>query len=138
MNDDRPVRFPLRIPRRWRIPLLIYGVTPRRAYVDLGDTSLVARFGWYGVTTTIANVASLQVTGPYKWWRAIGVRISLVDRGLTFGTSTHRGVCIRFRQRIRFLRLFRPPALTVTVDDVAGFGQALRERMEADARRAAV
>jgi len=73
------------------------------------------------------------VTGPYRWWRAIGVRISLADGGLTFGTSTHAGICIHFRERIRVLRLLRPPALTVTVDDVAGFSQALRERMAVEA-----
>ena len=133
MSDDRPVRYHLRISRRWRLPLLIYGVTPRRAYVDLGDTSLVARFGWYGVTTTVGNVASLQVTGPYRWWRAIGVRISLADGGVSFGSSTRAGVCIKFRRPIRFMRIFHPPALTVTVDDVAGFGQALRERMATEA-----
>ena len=129
MTGERPVRFPMRLPRRWQLPLLIYGVTGGRAYVDVGETSLMARFGWYRVATSVSNVASLEVTGPYRWWRALGVRISLADRGLTFGSSTHGGVCIRFRQPVRFARIFRPPAMTVTVDDVAGLDRALRERI---------
>ena len=120
-------RFAFRLPARWRIPLLVYGVTPSRAYVEIDAERLTARFGLFGVRTAVANLDHYSVTGPYRWWRAIGIRISLVDGGLTFGSATAGGVCIHFRSRVRFL-VFRPPALTVTVRDVDALRRALAAR----------
>lgn len=71
-----------------------------------------------------------RLTGPYRWWRAIGPRGSGADRGFTFGTSTHGGVCLCFREWVPFraVRGGRMEALTVTVDDIAGLAQALDRR----------
>ena len=40
-----PERFPIRIGRRSRFVLLLFGVRPANAYVDLGDDELDAYFG---------------------------------------------------------------------------------------------
>jgi hypothetical protein len=97
------------------------------AYVQLDRDALTARFGWWRLTTPFSNVLAFQVTGPYRWWRAIGFRRSLRGGDVTFGTSTHGGVCLMFREPVSIWP-FRAPALTVTVDDVDAVASTLRER----------
>ena len=56
--------------------------------------------------------------GPFSAVKAVGPRLSLSDRGLTFGTSTAAGVCVRFREPvagIEPLGLVKHPNLTMTV-----------------------
>jgi hypothetical protein len=106
----------------------VFGVRRGAAHVDLGDDGrLVARFGTFTLETALANVERYTVTGPYRWWRAIGPRGSGADQGFTFGTSTHGGVCLRFREWVpaRYVRGGRMEALTVTVDDVDRLARAL-------------
>ena len=95
------------------------GFGPGRAFVDVDDTTLTARFGPWTVQTLRSNVESVEITGPYRPWRAIGVHVSLADRGLTFGTTAVRGACIRFREPVAGAEptgRLRHPGLTVTVD----------------------
>jgi hypothetical protein len=59
-----------------------------------------------------------HVTGPYRWWTAVGPRFSFADDGLTFGTNPHAGLCIHFHNKIKRVIGFRDhSALTVTVAD---------------------
>jgi len=108
-----------------------FGITPRRAHVDVGPDDFVVRFGWWSVHTALSNIEHVDVTGPYHWLKVIGPpHVSLADRGVTFATNTGRGVCIRFREPVTALLpggLLRHPAITVTVDDVDGLAQAVRE-----------
>jgi hypothetical protein len=122
--------FPLRAATPWRWPLRLIGVRKGAAQVELGDDRLVARFGRLRVETAVANVCGYRVTGPYRWWRAIGPRGSVADHGFTFGTSTHGGICLCFREWVPtpYVRGGRMEALTVTVDDLAGLARALEER----------
>jgi hypothetical protein len=80
--------------------------------------------------TPVANVAHYHLTGPYRWWKAIGPRGSLADHGFTFGTSAHGGVCLCFGDWVprRWVRGGRVESLTVTVDDVEGLAAALEAR----------
>ncbi|HEX4490556.1 MAG TPA: hypothetical protein VH914_05045 [Acidimicrobiia bacterium] len=98
----------------------LFGVTPRTAYVEVEGDMLHARFGPWVVRTPTANVADVSVTGPFRAWKIAGpARLSLSDLGLTFGTATSAGACIRFREPVRGidpLGLVRHPALTVTVE----------------------
>ena len=80
-----------------------------------------------GVRTAPSNVRAVSLTGPYHWYRAIGPRLSLADHGLTFGTTTTRGVCLQLRDPVPGIDpigLIRHPNLTLTVADPA----ALRRR----------
>lgn len=118
--------FPLRLELPWSLPLRLLGVRAGAAQVTLADGELRARFGRMEVRTPLSNVAGYQLTGPYRWWRAIGPRGSLADAGFTFGTSAHGGVCLCFREHVDF-RGPRGPieALTVTVDDVERLAEVL-------------
>jgi hypothetical protein len=97
-----------------------FGITPFTAWVEVTGDELHVRFGVWSVRTPLDNVEGAQVTGPYAWPKVAGpAHVSLRDRGLTFATSTRRGVCIRFRRPVRGAMpfgLLRHPALTVTVE----------------------
>lgn len=122
--------FAFRHDRRFAVPLRALGVGPDTAWVEVDDTTLRVRFGRLGLRTPIGNVAGVELTGPYRWYRAIGPRLSLADGGVTFGTSTRGGACIRFQDPVPALlgRRFPHPGATVTVDDPAGLARTLRER----------
>jgi hypothetical protein len=120
--------FPIELGRRSR-PLLriLFGVTPENAYVDLGD-DLDARFGYGRIRTPLTNVASWRIEGPWPWITAIGIRRGIRDGVFTFACTPKGGVRLDFRERVPTLRLFRTPALYLTVQDVEGFAAALSER----------
>jgi hypothetical protein len=128
-------RFRFAFDDRFRLPLAAAGITPTSAFVTLtADDRLVARFGPWTCETPLANVTCVQRTGPYRWWRAIGTRLSFKDGGATFGSTTAGGVCLCFAEPVRALDalgLFRHPGLTVTVADIDGFVAAVEQRLEA-------
>lgn len=119
-------RFPIRLGRRSRPLLLLFGVRSGNAYVDLGD-ELDARFGFFRLKTPTTNITRWRIEGPWLWLTAIGVRMSVRHRDITFGGNHRGGVRVDFAERPRFT-VFRPPALYVTVDDMDGFAAALAER----------
>jgi hypothetical protein len=97
-------------------------VSTRYAFANAGcwagvavteDDLLDVRFGPLRIRTPLDNVAVADVTGPYVAWRVLGVRLSLADGGLTLGTATDRGACIRFHEPVGPLR---HRGLTVTVE----------------------
>lgn len=91
-----------------------------RAGLELDAAGLRVRFGPWLVETPLGNLAGAEATGPYRAFRVFGVRLSLADRGLTFGTTTQGGVCLRFREPVRGIDpwgLLRHPGLTVTVSE---------------------
>lgn len=121
-------QFDFSFDPRFRPLLAAAGVTPRHAYVSVDDQRLVARFGPWICTSDRSNIKCAQVTGPFRWYRAIGTRLSFSDRGLTFGSSTYRGVCIEFDQPVPGidpLGVMRHPGLTVTVKDPEGLARLL-------------
>jgi len=106
------------------------GVKPANSYVELTDDEFIAKFGRWKVRTPLSNITCYQVSGEYKWYRAIGIRGSMADHGLTFGSTTSQGVCVRFAEPIRPFVPFMPhhPGLTVTVADAAGLVAGLEAR----------
>lgn len=116
-------RFPIRIGRRSRPLLRLFGVRDGNAYIDL-DSELDARFGVYRVTTPVSNIASWRIEGPWLWITAIGVRTSIRHRDVTFGGSHRGGVRVDFKERVPF-GFLRIPALYVTVEDLEGLAAAL-------------
>jgi len=126
-----PERFAFRFDPLYRRLARVFGVTPERAWVEVGDEDLEARYGPWRVRTPLANVAAVAVTGPYSLLKTAGpARLGVTDRGLTFASNGDRGVCISFHTRVAGIErhgLIRQPELTVTVLDVEGFVAALEE-----------
>lgn len=120
--------FPIEIGRRSRLLLrLLFRVRPETAYVDLGD-ELEARFGFGRLRTPLANIVSWRIEGPWRWITAIGIRRGVRDGVFTFGGTHRGGVRLDFRERVPAMRVFRIPALYVTVADPEGFTAALAAR----------
>ncbi|MDW3217180.1 MAG: hypothetical protein R8F63_01095 [Acidimicrobiales bacterium] len=119
--------FPYRIDSRFRPLLKPFGVGDDDG-VTLADEHLTATFGRARLRTPLANVTEAHVTRDYQWWKAIGMRLSFADDGLTFGTATHGGVCVHFDERVRRVIGFKDhSALTVTVDDLDGLAAAITD-----------
>jgi hypothetical protein len=115
------------IDRRYLPVLLPFLVRPSKDGVTLTDEgSFVATFGFLQVETPRRNVVGAHLTQDYRWWTAVGARMSRVDDGLTFGTNARAGVCIHFDQKVPSrLRRRGHSALTVTVADLQGLIMAL-------------
>jgi hypothetical protein len=112
---------------RYRLPLRVLGVRAGKDGVRLHDGELTASFGFLNLTVPISNISHAEVTGPYKWFRAIGARLSLADHGLTFGTTTTSGVCLSFIEPIhRVIGVWDHPGLTVTVANPNALVQAIQ------------
>ncbi len=123
-------RFAFRFADAYRRPARLFGITPKTAWVDVDADTLRARFGRWRVTTPLANIRTVAVTGPYAFLKTAGpARLAVTDRGLTFATNGERGVLISFRTPVPGLEptgLLRHPELTVTVADIDGLVERLR------------
>jgi hypothetical protein len=115
------------IDRRYLPLLLPFLVRPSKDGVTLTDEgSFIATFGLLQVVTPLSNVVGAHLTQNYRWWTAVGARLSRADDGLTFGTNSRSGVCIHFEQKVPSrLRRSGHSALTVTVADLEGLIMAL-------------
>lgn len=112
--------FPYDLDWRYQLLWKPLGVTDRDG-VTVTDDSFSATFGRVRVETPRSNIAECSVTGPYRWWTAVGLRLSLADSGITFGTTPRGGVCVLFVEPVR--RIVGPRdhrGLTVTVADPQG------------------
>jgi hypothetical protein len=121
-----PQRFPIRVGTRSRPLLLVFGVRGGNAYVDLADDMAVT-FGFFRFRTALSNVASWRIEGPWLWITAIGVRMSIRHRDVSFDGSHVGGVRLDFRDPVRWGPI-KVPAIYVTVEDLEGFAAALSER----------
>jgi hypothetical protein len=131
-------RFGFAFTPAYRLSARAFGITSATAWVDVGDSTLDARFGPWRVSTPLANISGVAVTGPYAFWKTAGpARLAITDRGLTFATNRERGVLISFRIPVRGLDplgVIRHPELTVTVADVDGLAALLRARRNGSER----
>jgi hypothetical protein len=125
-------RFAFHHDPRFAVPLRLLGVRPDTCWVTLDEADFEARFGPWRLRTPLSNLAEACRTGPYRWFKAVGPRGSLADRGATFGTSPRGGVCVTFHEPVGALLgegRFHHPGLTVTVADPEALLAAVRRRI---------
>ena len=123
-------RFEFAFASAARPLLLVWGVTPATAYAEVDDLELRARFGLFRMHTPLANIESVEVTGPYWAVRAIGPRLSVRGRDATFGSTAEGGVCITFREPVKALfPVATHPGITLTVADREGLKRAIERRI---------
>ena len=120
-------RFTYDVDRRFLAFLLPLGFRSSKDGVTItAAAELIVTFGFLSLRTRMDNIEDAHITRDYRWWTAIGARMSFVDDGLTFGTNAKAGVCIHFRARVpSALRRKGHSALTVTVEDLDGLVGAL-------------
>lgn len=123
-------QFAFRFDRSYLLPARLFGVTPRTARIAVTDDTLCVRFGPWRVSTALDNITNVSVTGPYAFGKTAGpARLTFSDRGLTFATNGHRGVCMEFCEPIpgiEPLGWLRHPNLTVTAANCDALAAALR------------
>lgn len=123
------LRFDFRFDPTYRWLALPFGVRPATTAVLVTHDQFDARFGPWRVRTPLANVAGTERSGPFTVPKTAGpAHLSLADRGITFATNGHAGLCIRFHEPVTGidpLRVIRHPGLTVTVADLDGLARAL-------------
>ena len=91
------------------------------------DERVRERYGRTRDDETLANDERWAITGPYRWWRALGQRWTVFKWDVTYGSDVHGGVRLDFRRPFR-LHGVRHPALYVTADDLEGLAAALARR----------
>jgi hypothetical protein len=118
--------FSYRLDKRWAPLFFALGVGDDDGVDISDDRELIATFGRFRVKTTLDNIDHTLVTGPHRWYTAVGLRLSLTDDGLTFGTNHHKGLWIAFVDKIPRIIGFRDHSLLwVSVDDPEGLAAAI-------------
>lgn len=129
MTPPSEDRFAFAFDDRYRWPLSLLGIHPGTCAVTVTEQGVRARFGPWELVTDLANLAGAELSGPYAALKVIGPRISLADRGLTFGSNTRQGVCLSFHRPVHGgepIGLVRHRGLTVTVADPAALIRRLQ------------
>jgi hypothetical protein len=128
-------RFDFDFAPAYRLPGALFGVRPAKAWVEVDDTTLRARYGPWRVTTPLSNVTGVEITGPYAYLKTAGpARLAITDRGLSFTPNGARGVLMHFAEPVRGLDplgLLRHPELTVGVADPERLAARLRAAIAA-------
>ena len=116
---ERETHYDFAFATGYRLPALLFGVTPLTTGVTLGPEGLRVRFGPWRFRTTIANVASVQTTGGFRWLTTAGpAHLSLADRGVTFATNREAAACVTFHTRVPGIdptRTITHPGATITM-----------------------
>ena len=118
--------FPYRFDKRWSALFLTLGVRKDDGVSIYDNGDLVATFGRFKVKTTKDNVRRTLVTGPHRWYTAVGLRLSLADDSITFGTNHKKGLSIEFAQKVpRVIGFRKHSTLWVSVADPEGLAAAI-------------
>ena len=122
-----PISFPIRVGRRSRGVLRLFGVKADSPPVVRLDGDLDVEFGGFRFRTPVANIVSWRIEGPWQWITAIGVRRSVRHGDVSFAGSPRGGVRVDFRDRVRW-GIFRVPAVYLGVEDLEGLAAELAQR----------
>ena len=118
--------FPYRLDKRWSALFLVLGVGDKDGVTLTGKGELIATFGRFKVKTKLDNIDHTLVTGPHRWYTAVGLRLSFTDDGLTFGTNHQKGLSIAFVDKVPKVIGFRNHStLWVSVADPKGLAAAI-------------
>lgn len=118
--------FPYELDKRWFALFAVLGVNDQDGVHVTQDGDLLATFGRVKVETPLSNVTHTAVTGPHRWYTAVGLRLSFSDDGLTFGTNHRKGLCIEFREKIpKVIGLREHSSLWVSVADPEALAAAI-------------
>jgi len=118
--------FPYDLDRRWSPIFKALGVSSGDGVTVTSDGRVIATYGRRRVETTADNIDHTLVTGPHRWWTAVGLRLSFADDGLTFGTNHREGLCLAFATKIPKVIGFKDHStLWVSVADPEGLADAI-------------
>jgi hypothetical protein len=92
--------FPYRFDNRWKCLFILLRVKHTDGVTIAADGMLRATYGRWSIETSISNIDHTEVTGPHRWYTAVGLRLSGADDGITFGTNHAAGLAISFARKV--------------------------------------
>ena len=120
-----PQTFPYRIGRWSRFLLVPWGVRAGHREVVVDEERLLSRFGWVTAEIPLSDVERWEITGPYHWIRAIGIRHTLFHQDISFCGDAGRTVrlYLKSERQISFVR--HASQVYLGVDDLEGLAAHL-------------
>jgi hypothetical protein len=122
-----PITYPIRVGRRSRGLLRLFGVKADKPPVVRIDGDLEVEFGLFRFRTPVTNIVSWRIEGPWPWITAIGVRRSIRHGDVSFAGSPRGGVRVDFRDPVRW-GIFHVPAVYLGADDLDDLAAELERR----------
>lgn len=118
--------FKYKFDNRYKPLFMILGVDSDDG-VELTDDGLLrATYGRFMLETPLSNIDHTKVTGPHRWYTAVGLRLSFTDDGITFGTNYEKGLCIAFVEKVpKVIGSKKHSALWISVADPDKLAAAL-------------
>jgi hypothetical protein len=123
-----PHRLPFRIGRWSHYLLLAWGVRAGHQEVVLHEDRIESRFGWVTATIPVEDIERWDITGPYRWYRAIGTRHTLFRDDISFCGDASGAIRLWLRtpRRIAFVR--HTTEVFLGIEDPARLGGWLTAR----------
>ncbi|MGA8988090.1 hypothetical protein [Aeromicrobium sp.] len=122
-------RFDFAWEPRYRLPALAFGLTPRTAWVEVSPTELHVHYGLWTLRSPLSNISGAEISGGYAFFKTAGPpHLSMSDRGISFATTSRKGLCVKFRDPVPGIdptKHIKHPGATITVADAAGLAEAL-------------
>ncbi len=128
---SRPVEFPFAFAAAYRLPALMFGITPFTSGVSVVDGELRVRYGPWSLRTPLGNIARAELSGDFGFLKTAGPpRLSFSDRGISFTTNGDRALCLKFHEPVAGIdptRMLKHPGATLSVADPEGLAAALEQ-----------
>ena len=119
--------FPYKMDRRWAATFIALRVTKTDGVTLTTQGLLRATFGRFLVETPVSNIDHTLITGPHRWYTAVGLRLSATDDGITFGTNHRSSLSIVFKERIpRVIGVRKHSTLWVSVVEPERLAETIR------------
>ncbi len=125
-------RFNIRINTLLKpLMALVLGVTEKRAYVELGDDSLTARYGWFSETIALSSILSVEKMA-WPLYYGLGLRVA---PGLTLGYVADLDcvVSLSLRDKLPAICGLGFSKLAMSLEEPDAFMAALHARLGARA-----
>ena len=126
---SQPAVFPFAFASSYRLPALVFGITPRTASVRVEDDELRVRYGLWSLRTPLSNIVSAQLSGNFTFLKTAGPpHLSFSDRGVSFTTNGRRALCVEFHEPVPAIDpigVIKHPGATLSVVDPEGLALAL-------------
>ncbi len=120
-----PRTFVYAIGRWSRYFLVPWGVRAGHREVVVDDDRLLSRFGWVTAEIALADVERWDITGPYHWVRAIGIRHTLFHHDISFCGDARGALRLHLKseRQISFVR--HTSQVYLGVEDLEGLAAHL-------------
>jgi len=119
------MRFPIKIDRVWRAPVLIGGATARNSFVDVTDKRVSFSYGLLFRRSLPKSEIVDAYTRDWPWWYGIGWRSDL--RGVIGLVGSYENVVeVKLASRSRAWGVFPCDRIAVSVEDPAEFIAAVK------------